>query len=277
MLAGGRSAAAAVAVSADGRWVASGDATGTIRLWRSGTRAAPRLLRLHDRPVSGLAFDARATRLASSADDGRVVLWSLPSGRPVVLSRRADSAFDVAFAPDGRDVVVAGEGGYLAVIGTGGRHAATLLRGHRGAVLSATFSPDGRRIASTGADGTTRLWRRDGEPLATLRGHEGQVESVGFRRDGERLVTAGLDGTVRVWDPAQPEALAILRALGRRSFVAQFSPDGRRVLATVLDDAVWIMPCEVCGSLRDVLALARARAARQLTAEERRRFLAGAP
>jgi hypothetical protein len=46
------------------------------------------------------------------------------------------------------------------------------------------------------------------------------------------------------------------------------------VLSSNIDGNAWITPCDVCGSLAEVLALARARAARQLTADERERYLA---
>jgi WD40 repeat protein len=42
------------------------------------------------------------------------------------------------------------------------------------------FAPDGRRILTASADGTARLWDRDGKPLAILQGHTGEVTSAVF-------------------------------------------------------------------------------------------------
>jgi WD40 repeat protein len=64
-----------------------------------------------------------------------------------------------------------------------------------------SFSPDGRRLASAGADGTVRVWdAASGQELLTLKGHTSKVYGVSFSLDGRRLASAGEDKTVRVWD-----------------------------------------------------------------------------
>ena len=67
--------------------------------------------------------------------------------------------------------------------------------------MSATYSPDGRRIvtASYGQDGA--VWEADsGRLLAVLTGHVDKVESATYSPDGRRIVTASHDKTARVWE-----------------------------------------------------------------------------
>jgi WD40 repeat protein/DNA-binding SARP family transcriptional activator len=275
MLVGSGPPMSALAIAPDGRQMASGDDDGTIRIWRPQSAAPPLVLRgQRNREITSVAFSDDSQRIASSSENGRVLLWTLPSSRPVVVARQRQAVHDVAFSPGGRRVVIASEDGLAIHRAAASTRPLVVLRGHRGSVYSAVFSPDGRTVASGGADGTVRLWAAGGQALTVLRGPEGPVESVAFRPDGRRVVSAGTDGTVRVWDPAQRDALVVLRDHGREAVSASFDPAGKRVISADVDGTIWISPCEVCGSLAEVLALGRARAARELTSAERERFLA---
>jgi hypothetical protein len=65
------------------------------------------------------------------------------------------------------------------------------LKGHEGAVYSAAFSPDGRRIVTASDDKTARIWdAATGRQIGQLNEHEGPVYSAAFSPDGKRIVTA---------------------------------------------------------------------------------------
>src|SRR5262249_11338895 len=133
------------------------------------------------------------------------------------------------------------------------------------AVVSAAFSPDGRRIATASWDGTARLWDADGKELFAIRGHEGRVYSVAFSPDGKWVLTAGEDGTARLW--GADAGMEWFTLAGHRDAVctARFSPNGQRVLTASRDGTARLWPV-------DPLPLARQRKPRELSAAERQRF-----
>ena len=76
-----------------------------------------------------------------------------------------------------------------------------ILRGHSGGVLSVSWSPDGKRLASASFDDTVKVWDvASGHETITLRGHTLAVQSVAWSPDGRRLASGGYDHVVKIWD-----------------------------------------------------------------------------
>src|SRR5262249_27611920 len=100
----------------------------------------------------------------------------------------------------------------------------------RGPTEAASWSPDGRRLAT--ANGWVSVWdAATGRELFTLRGHK-YAKAVAWSPDGERLASGGTDGDVKLWDPAPAPAFVHLPGpVGSVAFLA-WSPDGRRLAST---------------------------------------------
>jgi WD40 repeat protein/DNA-binding SARP family transcriptional activator len=148
--------------------------------------------RRHDGTVLTEAQQALHDALATSR-----LLSAVPG-----VGRRTGIGHVVSLAPDASRFVAANLEGETASI----RDALTgeklvTLSGHTGEILAAEYSPNGRLVATGGADGTARLWNAvTGDPVHVLRAHRGGVFASRFSADGTRLATLGADRAVRVWD-----------------------------------------------------------------------------
>ncbi len=102
-------------------------------------------------------------------------------------------------------------------------------RRHRGQLYAAALSPDGKRVATGGQEGTVHVWAvATGELERILVGHDGSVYGVAWSPDGLTLAsTGGGDATARLWDAATGRPLRVLRGHKGYAHHVAWSPDGK--------------------------------------------------
>ena len=108
------------------------------------------------------------------------------------------------------------------------------LSGHQAGIVTVTFSPDGKTLATTSVDKTVKLWRRDGGLLETLRGHETSVMTVAFSPNGRLLVSASDDGTLKFWQ-LDGTLLKTFKGHDAAVMTIVFSPDGQTLASSSVD------------------------------------------
>ncbi|MEH2164943.1 MAG: hypothetical protein V7K38_28785 [Nostoc sp.] len=108
------------------------------------------------------------------------------------------------------------------------------FQGHQGSVLSVSFSPDGKTIATASDEKTARLWNLQGQLLQEFKGHQGSVWGVSFSPDGKTIATASDDKTARLWN-LQGQLLQEFKGHQGSVLSVSFSPDGKTI-ATASDD-----------------------------------------
>ncbi|MBW4691785.1 MAG: caspase family protein [Lyngbya sp. HA4199-MV5] len=74
------------------------------------------------------------------------------------------------------------------------------LEGHTREVNDASFSPDGKIIASGSFDDTIKIWNQDGKLLSSSNNPGKGVQGVTFSSDSRTIASVGLGETIRLWD-----------------------------------------------------------------------------
>lgn len=115
----------------------------------------------------------------------------------------------VAFSPDGWRIATSNNAAGIGVVKIW-----DVLRGHEilsfkvssGLIERVVFSPDGRRLATSGWDGVVRILDvGTGHEVLALRGHSDRVWGVNFSARGDALVSASADRKILLWNASHQD------------------------------------------------------------------------
>jgi WD40 repeat protein len=146
--------------------------------------------------------------------------------------------------------------------------------GHRRAIHAASFSPDGRWMASGAKDDTIKIWEvATGRLLRTLYGHGGPVNALAVSPDGRFLASGGgdtydaryanlfftggqvggfdEDTTVRLWDVASGRQIRVFTGHTLSVMAIAFSADGK-TLTSASSDSIKVWDVSTGAALRSM-------------------------
>ena len=239
----------------DGTRLATSSHDGTIRIWEVASRTKLTALE-HGVPVESLAISRDGQRIVSGGQDGSVVLWNAASGERLGLfSGHSAPVLTLDFSTDGQRIVSAANGSNEKSVRIWDVQSLKELRRLDVAfVNSASFSPDGSRIAVAGGGSgfDASLWDAEsGLQLWSKKGHDRGSLFVAFAPKGDRIASAGADGFIRAWDAANG-AKVWERNLGTEAWSVNYSPSGNLLVTTTKDGVVRLIEAsngEPMGSL----------------------------
>ncbi len=200
---------------------------------------------------------ASGARLSATADGRRVLLtvpredatYAIDSRRLRVLRRYPVGGISGAVSPDGRLVALGSGAGGVRLLDSGSGRVRRLRGRHDASVEVMSFTPDGRTLLSSGADGKVIAWDVGrGELREVFSGRsDDDTPDLAVTSDSRTLYSAGTGGRVIEWDLAGNRRLIQPFEAGRPFATTDgdqypvelaLSPDGRTLARTHDDGTV---------------------------------------
>jgi cytochrome c len=212
-----------LAVSPDGKTLASASWDNTARLWPLGG-GTPRVLEGHQQNVNGIAFTPDGRAVVTAGYDLTLRVWPLSdAGSPKIVTLPTPLN-SVVVAPGG-DIITAGATGKVYFLSAAGD-----MKGDVEAaavpIIALAVSRDGNLVAASSIRGAVAIIEHGSRSLArTLVGPGLPAWSVAFLPDNRTLLTGGTDRLIRRWNALNGEHLGEVAMSGPVDALAAYEGD----------------------------------------------------
>lgn len=246
-----------LAISPDGRFLASVSWDRTLRIWSVADGTSIDSVSRHDRGLLAVSFAQELASnfyyLVTGGFDQRINLWSMQIDREKkiiltdTLKGHTGSIHALAIAKEQKIIA---SGSYDRTIKQWDLETGELLYScynELGPIYAIAVDPERETIASGGGDGSVTLWHLgSNEKIGFLIGNLSSVESVAIAFDGQVVAAGCVDGSIKIWQLEFPSlSREVLPSLNIPAHAGQvmslaFSPDGETLFSSGADGRVKI-------------------------------------
>lgn len=238
----------AIAISPNGKWIASGGNDHSVRLWQVAPRDVTnrgndpfQQQQLPEALRPRISEKTRYTRtnvgiLLGSDNPYDSLQWLNEQGTSLrTIKPPGGKYLRLASSPTGDHIAAFYWPRAVRVYSTSTATWSKDWMLSSGTVGPIVFSPDGSLLASGGDDNTISIRDTiDGRLIAQLKGHQGSIIDLAFTPDGRTLASIAEDNTLRLWHCPTWRDLGTLHK-GERLSRLQFRPDGKILYAAATE------------------------------------------
>ncbi|MEC4891790.1 MAG: NB-ARC domain-containing protein [Oscillatoria sp. PMC 1051.18] len=205
-----------LAISHDGKLIASSDTHGEICLWRASDGQPLLAWAAHTGTVRSIEFSCDGKTLISGGDDCLIKQWDVATGQCCqTLQAHRNVIWSLAVSPDGRTLASSSADCTIKLWNLNTGQVLRTLSERPNWPISLSFSPNGQILAgSIAIVGNLKLWEvATGEVVRTLPAYPNTVwSSISFSPDGRMLISGGMDCSLAWWDLKTGQCLRKLKA-----------------------------------------------------------------
>lgn len=191
----------ALAISPDGKMIATGGDDGIVRLWDRETVELKNELRAHTDWVRVARFEPNGKWLTTAGDDRQVRLWNIETSEGYALHSGRASTYCMAISADGKKLIEAGFDDKIRIHDLVERKLLKEFEAPSADIRAIVTSPTVTTVAAAGRNGKIRVWR--GEDLTAggdLVAHRQRVRALAISPNNKLLISGGDDRQLIVWD-----------------------------------------------------------------------------
>ncbi len=189
----------AVALSPDGKLLASAGDDGAVRLWDAVNARPIATLHTGKERVIYVMFSPDSRTLASCGGDRVIRLWNVEThSPPVELTGHTEEVNSVAFSPDCRNIISASDDGTVRLWDARTGALLRIVRNYGEWLNSVAYAPNGQTVAIGCFHGTVHVLDLNSDTKeVAYTGDRFGVNALGFTENPRILITAGRDNSAR--------------------------------------------------------------------------------
>lgn len=188
-----------LAIDPENKWIASGSADSTIKLWEIGTGKLKLTLTGHISTVRALSCSDRHPYLFSVGEDKKIKCWDLETNKVVRQFHGHLSGIHSLTTHPTLDLIITGSRDSTAKVwDIRSRQAVYTLSGHKETVSSILAQPTTPQIITSSLDSTIRLWDlRKAETIKSLTHHKRSIRCLANHPTEYSFISSSPDSTKR--------------------------------------------------------------------------------